>query len=193
MMRAWLYHRVSTLDQNPDAARAELRSAARQLGARVAGSIEETGSGANNTRPGLAKLMRSVRRGDVVIVWKLDRFGRSALDVLTNVRRLQDLGVRFYCSSQGLDIRADGDAMAQLFLTVLAACAEFERSLIQDRTRMGLAAARKRGVKLGRPRAQLPDAGDVAILVEENVCLRQIAKELGTTVWRVRCALDKAK
>lgn len=198
MPRACLYHRVSTLDQNPRAARDELRAAAKRMGAQVVANVEETGSGANNQRPGLARVLQLARAGkvDVVVVWKLDRFGRSALDVLMNVRQLQAAGVRFYCATQGLDVQANGDAMSQLFLTVLAACAEFERTLICDRTRMGLAAARRRGVKLGRPRAQLPEHGaaDVAVLHQQGLSLRQIAAEMGEgwTVWRVRCALASA-
>ena len=85
---AALYHRVSTIDQSPDAARAQLRGAAERYGFAVALDIEETGSGANNQRPGLVQVLDAAQRGaiEAVVVWKLDRFGRSALDLLTNLR-----------------------------------------------------------------------------------------------------------
>jgi DNA invertase Pin-like site-specific DNA recombinase len=95
--RAALYHRVSTVDQNQHAARTELRAAARRLGLRVVLDVRETGSRANNQRPGLVKVLEAAQRGDVnaVLVWKLDRFGRSAFDLLGNIRQLEAAGVRF--------------------------------------------------------------------------------------------------
>ena len=119
--RAALYHRVSTVDQNPDAARAELRGAAERYGFAVALDIEETGSGVNNQRPGLVRVLDAAQRGEIqaVIVWKLDRFGRSALDLLTNLRQLDGAGVRFIALTQGIDTRPGGDAMSRLRLTML--------------------------------------------------------------------------
>jgi len=100
--RAALYHRVSSLDQDPTLARRELLAAAARLGLRASLQVEETGSGARNDRPGLRRVMESARRGDIdaVIVWKLDRFGRSALDVLANIRELEGTGVRFLVTTQ---------------------------------------------------------------------------------------------
>ncbi|TPV94559.1 MAG: recombinase family protein, partial [Myxococcales bacterium FL481] len=117
-LRAALYHRVSTTDQDAAAAQKELRNAAARLGMRVAKNIEETGSGANNNRPGLLQIMHLARRGmiDAVLVWKLDRFGRSALDLLTNLRELESSGVRFIAVTQGIDIRPGGEAMSRLML-----------------------------------------------------------------------------
>src|SRR5438045_1989559 len=100
---AALYHRVSTLDQDVTLAREELRRAARARGYHVPRDldIEEKGSGARNDRPGLQRVLEAARRGKVaaVLVWKLDRWGRSQLDVLTNVKALRDAGVRFICIS----------------------------------------------------------------------------------------------
>jgi len=109
--RAALYHRVSTLDQDPTLARRELRAVAARLGLRVAVLVEEIGSGARNDRPGLRRIIEAARRGeaDAVLVWKLDRFGRSALDVLANIRELENCGVRFIVTTQGIDIRPGGD------------------------------------------------------------------------------------
>ncbi len=123
------YHRVSTVDQNPALARDELHAAATRLGGEVVMAIEEKGSGARNDRPGLQRLLDAARRGnvDAVVCWKLDRFGRSVLDVLANVRALEAAGVRFIVTTQGLDVRPGGDAMSRLILSVLASVAEFER------------------------------------------------------------------
>lgn len=151
-IRTAIYHRVSTLDQDQAGARDELRAAALARGMTVTLEVEETGSGARNDRPGLAKVMDAARRGklDVVIVWKLDRFGRSALDLLANIQILEDAGVRFIAITQSLDIKAGGDAMSKLILTVLSGVAAFERELVRERTRLGLDKARKAGKLLGR-------------------------------------------
>lgn len=160
-MKAALYHRVSTLDQDAKLARDELRGWARRHKARVVLDVEEKGSGANNDRPGLQRVLEAARAGklDVVVVYKLDRWGRSALDVLTNLRELVEVaGVRFVASSQSLDVRPGaGDAMSRLLLQVLASVAEFERDLIRDRTKIGLARARKRGAQIGRKPVPRPD------------------------------------
>jgi putative DNA-invertase from lambdoid prophage Rac len=117
-MRVAVYHRVSTLDQDPAAARAELRAAAKQRGWEVALVVEETGSGARADRPGLKKVMKAALRGQVgaVMAWKLFRFGRSALDVLGLVEDLTDAGAHFVCVSQGLHIKPHGDAMSNLMM-----------------------------------------------------------------------------
>jgi putative DNA-invertase from lambdoid prophage Rac len=92
-LRAAIHHRVSTLDQNAGLARDELHAAAARMGAQVVLDIEGTGSGARNDRPGLQRLMEAARKGklDAVLVWKLDRFGRSALDALANIRATSTL------------------------------------------------------------------------------------------------------
>jgi DNA invertase Pin-like site-specific DNA recombinase len=154
MVRVLTYHRVSTVDQDPTLARAELRAHAARLG-ELAFEIEETGSGARNDRPGLRRVLEAARRGqiDIVLTWKLDRFGRSALDVLGNIRELVEVsGVRFVCSTQAIDIRPGGDPLSRLLLTMLAAVAEFERDLIRERTALGMARARAAGKHVGRPR-----------------------------------------
>ncbi len=191
--RAALYHRVSTVDQNPATAREELRSAAKWYGLRVALEVEETGSGANNDRPGLVRVMEAARRGrvDAVLVWKLDRFGRSALDLLANLRELESSGTRFVSITQGLDIRPGGDAMSRLLLTMLSAIAEFERDLIVERTKLGLEKARKAGKAIGRPRVPRPPRGRVRALKQAGHTWTEIAEQLGCTVWGARQAVKK--
>lgn len=192
MKRAAIYHRVSTVDQDPGAARLELERAAAQRGYSVVLSIEETGSGANNDRPGLLELLAAARRGDLdaVLVWKLDRFGRSALDVLTQIRELETAGVRFVAITQGLDVQPGGDAMSRLLLSVLGAVAEFERDLIRERTRLGLERARARGERLGRPRARGPSP-DLAVHYKGAVgmSIREAAHVLRCSTWALRSSL----
>lgn len=194
-MRAALYHRVSTVDQDAKLARGELRAAAKARGARVVLDVEEKGSGASNDRPEMQRVLEAARRHqiDVVIVWKLDRWGRSILDVLSNVRTLvEDNGVRFVCSSQGLDIRSGGDAVSKMMLTMLAAVAEFERDLISDRTKLGLARARQRGAKIGRPRVARPDVEAVRGVMLKRADaypkppLENVAKHFGCSVHALR-------
>jgi DNA invertase Pin-like site-specific DNA recombinase len=187
-LRVALYHRVSTLDQNPGLARDELRAAAARLGGEVVLDIEETGSGARNDRPGLQRLMEAARRGklDAVMVWKLDRFGRSALDVLANIRDLDVAGTRFIATTQGIDIRPGGDAMSRLILGVLASVAEFERDLIRERTRLGMAKARAAGKRIGRPHADRPDRAEVARLRDQGKSWREVSKALGCSTWAAR-------
>lgn len=187
--RAALYHRVSTLDQNPTLARADLRAAAKRLGYRVVLDVEETGSGAQNDRPGLQRVLRAARRGefDALLVFKLDRAGRSALDLLANIQQLVDLhGVRFMVTSQGLDLEPGGDAISRLLMTVLAAVAEFERDLIRDRTRLGLAAARRRGVRLGRRPLSGPAPAAVLQRRAAGRSWTQVAAEPGCSVGKAR-------
>ena len=188
--RVALYHRVSSADQNKALARRELRAAARRLGLRVVLDIEETGSGSNNDRPGLVTVMEAAARGELeaVMVWKLDRFGRSALDLLMSLRQLDGMGVRFVATSQGLDLRGSADAMSRLLLTMLAAVAEFERDLIVERTRLGLARARANGTALGRPRVRRPSTAKVRALRAEGWTWKEIAEALGCTVWAARQA-----
>ncbi len=186
---AAVYHRVSTLDQNPALARSELRAAAKRLGYRIVLDVEETGSGAQNDRPGFRRVLEAARLGklDALLVFKLDRAGRSALDLLTNIRELVEVhGVRFVVTSQGLDLKPGGDAISRLLMTVLAAVAEFERDLIRDRTRLGLAAARKRGVRIGRRPLPGPPAGAVLERRAAGKSWTNIAADL-------QCSIGKAR
>lgn len=183
-----LYHRVSTRDQDPKLARHELRQAAATRGLRVALDVEERGSGALNNRPGLRRVMDAARRGEVqaVLVWKLDRFGRSSLDVLSNIRHLTDSGVRFVAVTQGLDVKPEGDAMSQLILTVLSGVAEFERSLISERTALAARAARLAGRSWGRRPGPGPEPAEVTALRRKGTSWSEVAARLGCTVAMAR-------
>ncbi len=180
-LRALVYHRVSTLDQDPEGANVDLKRGANIRQMEVSHEVWETGSGARNDRPGLCRVMDIVAKGEVdaVIVVKLDRFGRSALDLLTNINSLTSAGVRFIATSQGIDIKPDADAMSRLMLTMLAAIAEYERDLIRERTRSGLDNAKKRGSQFGRPTStSAPSPEVVTRLRQEGLSWREIANSL---------------
>jgi DNA invertase Pin-like site-specific DNA recombinase len=155
--------------------------------------VEESASGAWNARPGLQRVIEAARLGqiDVVVVWKLDRWGRSSLDVLANIQALADAGVRFVAVSQGLDVKPHGDAMSRLMLTVLAAVAEFERDLIKERTVLGLARARRKGVVLGRPKHKGPSPAKVHALRRQGKSWSVISNELGCSVGVARLRAEE--
>lgn len=193
-LRAALYHRVSTREQNRRLARGELRAAAAARRLRIVLEVEETASGKSSIRPGLARVLEAAQRGaiDVVLVQRLDRWGRSTLDLLANLRRLRSAGVAFIAIAQGLEVRPEHEAVSDLTLTVLAAVAEFERAVIVERTLDGIAAARRAGKRLGRPlgeRAPAPER--VAALRAAGRSWTAIARRLGCTIGSARRALDR--
>jgi DNA invertase Pin-like site-specific DNA recombinase len=194
-LRAALYHRVSTREQNARLARAELRAAAAGRGLRVVLEIEETASGRGSVRPGLDRVLEAAQRGtiDMVLVQRLDRWGRSTLDLLANLRRLRSAGAGFVAIAQGLEVRPEHDAVSDLTLTVLAAVAEFERAVIVERTLDGLAAARRAGKRIGRPLGKSAPAPErVAALRAAGLSWTEIALRLRCTVGSARRALLRA-
>ena len=193
-LRIATYHRVSTSDQNPELAREELRTSAARLGSLVM-EVEEVGSGARNDRPGWQGILDAARRGqiDVVMVWKLDRASRSMLDLLANLDVLQGMSVRFIATTQGLDVRPSGDAMSKLILGVLASVAEFEREVIRERTRLGLAKAKAKGKRLGaRPVLSKQQAAKARELRAAGASWSQVAAGVGCTMTTARRACAAA-
>ncbi len=122
---------------------------------------------------------------------EVDRWGRSSLDVHSNIRALETCGVRFVAVSQGLDVRPGSDAMSHLILGVLASVAEFEREIIRERTRLGLSKARKSGKLLGRPSAKLSPAKaeQVRALRSQGRSWSQVAEQVRCSVWAARCCV----
>lgn len=181
-MKAALYHRVSTVDQDTTLARAELEAAAKARGYEVALSIEETGSGAKKNRPGLLRVLAEAKAGTIqaVIVWKLDRWGRGTIDLLENIRTLKDAGCRFVAITQGIDIKPGADPVGNLLLTMLAGVAEFERELIRERVLLGMAKARREGKRLGRPTVPAPEEqASVMSLRSQGLSWREVGAALG--------------
>jgi DNA invertase Pin-like site-specific DNA recombinase len=136
------YARVSTALQNANLQLDALSDAGCK---RV---FEDHASGARSARPGLHDALDFLREGDVLVVWRLDRLGRSLSDLVTTVNALEDRGVGFVSLTESIDTSTPG---GRLVFHVFASLAEFEKDLIRERTQAGLASARARGRKGGRP------------------------------------------
>ncbi len=170
---------MSTLDQNNELQIAELTRYIAARGWILSEVHQDKMSGARRDRPGLLALMESVRlrRIDVVVVWKLDRFGRSTLDLLDNIRELESCGVRFLATSQGLDTDK-ANPISRFLLTVLGAVGELEREFIGERVRAGISRAKQKGVKFG-PKLKVFNRGRAIELRETGWSIDRIARELG--------------
>jgi len=152
-MNVALYARVSTSDQDCALQLLELRQVARNRGwAIVSEYVDQGWSGRTNDRPALNRLMDALPYGgiDLVLVWKIDRFGRSVADLVRNIQILEAAGVRFCAVSQGIDTD-QSNPTARLQLHILAAVAEFEAELIRERVKAGVEHAKKVGTRSGNP------------------------------------------
>src|SRR5947199_7673388 len=177
MFRARLYARVSTNDQQPVPLQIRaLREYAVRRGWTIALQVKEVGSGASQ-RQLREKLLDAARRReiDVVLVWRLDRWGRSVADLLATLQELQHLGVGFLSLTEALDLTTPaGRAMAGL----LAVFAEFEREILRERVRAGLVHARQNGKKLGRPITAGLHGDQVRKLHRAGVSKSEIARRM---------------
>ncbi|CAE6816039.1 Tn3 family transposase ISYps3 [Paraburkholderia domus] len=190
MSRVFAYCRVSTADQSTENQRREIESAGFAIdGRRV---IEEaiSGSVAANERPGFTKLIDRLEAGDVLIVTKLDRLGRNAMDVRATVEQLESVGVRVHCLALGgVDLTSSAGRMT---MQVISAVAEFERDLLIERTQSGLRRAKAEGKIFGRPAALSVEQREAVLqLLASGVSVASVAKEFSTsrqTIMRVRDA-----
>ena len=189
-MRAALYARVSTHDQQTLGMQVESMSAyINNRSWKAAKQVKDVGSGATY-RPGRESLLKAVRRRevDVVVVWRLDRWGRSLPDLVVTLRELTDLGVGFISLTEALDLTTPtGRAMAGM----VAVFAEFEREILRERVRAGIAQARKEGRPHGRPRTASLKTDAVLRLKAERMSHAEIARRLGigrTSVRRILAA-----
>ncbi len=137
------YARVSTQDQNLDLQNDALKAAGCE------NIYTDKMSGAKTNRPGLEEILGFIRKGDTLVVWKLDRLGRSLKHLIQVMQLLDERGIYFKSVQESLDTSTPG---GKLIFHVFGALAEFERDIIRERTMAGLAAARARGRKGGRPR-----------------------------------------
>ena len=177
MLRAGLYARVSTNDQQTLAMQNRaMREYATRRGWTIAMQIRDVNSGVAR-REGREKLLEAARRRevDLVLVWRLDRWGRSVTDLLATLQELEHLGVGFVSLTEALDLTTPaGRAMAGL----LAVFAEFEREILRERVRAGLAHARHNRKRLGRPATAALHADEVRKLHRNGVSKAGIARRL---------------
>jgi DNA invertase Pin-like site-specific DNA recombinase len=138
------YARISTADQNADLQKDALKKGGCEK------IIAEQISGASTKRPKLERLLASLKSGDTLTVWRLDRLGRSLPHLIEVIRDIEGKGAHFQSLTEGINTTT---AQGRLTFHLMGALAEFERSLIVERTQAGLEAARKRGVRIGRPKA----------------------------------------
>lgn len=140
------YVRVSDADQSEDLQMDALQGVGCEVIYRDHGV-----SGAKTMRPGLDQMMADLMAGDTLTVWKLDRLGRSTIHLLSILDELRERGVHFHAITQGIDTST---AMGRMIFGQLAVFAEYERSLISERTKAGMKAAKARGVHVGRPNSR---------------------------------------
>ncbi len=177
--RVGVYARVSTTDKGQDTELQlkDLRAFAHARGWQVHEEYVDEGlSGMLTTRPALDRLLTACRHRqiDVVLVWRLDRLGRSLKHLIMMLDELKSLGVAFVALHEQIDCTT---ATGQLMLHLLGAFAEFERALIRERVKAGLAHARTKGQRLGRPRLVI-DSARVKALRKDGRSIRQIAQTL---------------
>jgi len=190
-MRVLRSSHTSSGQQDPEMQLRELREYAERRGWEITETYTDTGvSGSKDSRPALNRLMADAcqRKFDAVLVWKLDRFGRSLRHLVNSLAELEALvGAAFISLRDNLDLSTPS---GRLMFQIIGAMAEFERALIQERVRAGLRNARAKGKRLGRPRADLSETR-VAALRASGASLRAIAKELGVGVGTVHRLSDK--
>ena len=161
------YARVSTNDQNLDLQKDALQAAGCER------LFTDTASGAKAERPGLKDALKECRKGDILVVWKLDRLGRSLPHLVETVRDLMAREVGFKSLQESIDTTTSA---GKLIFHIFASLAEFERDLIRERTNAGLSAARARGRKGGRPKGVMDANKQKAALALKNDTSRSVAE-----------------
>ncbi len=195
MSRVFAYCRVSTTDQATQNQSMEIMSAGFAIEAHRLIEESISGSVAAKERPGFIKLIERLESGDILVVTKLDRLGRNAMDVRTTVEQLSSHGVRVHCLALGgVDLTSSAGKMT---MQVIAAVAEFERDLLIERTQSGINRAKAAGKQFGRPPAL--NAIERAAVVERlaaGINITELAREFKTTrqtIMRIREAALKSQ
>lgn len=184
-----IYARVSTDDQNNALQLTELRAYAKRMGWKAVEYTENVSS--MKQRAQFDRLLEDarLRRVDVILVWKLDRFARSMQQLTTSIQLLDSYGVRFIAITQSIDTDQK-NPMSRLIMHIMGAFAEFERNLIVERTRAGMAEAKRAGKHCGRPH-RVFDRTKVQELTAAGFSIREIALQLNvsnTTIHRAQKA-----
>lgn len=174
-----LYARVSTLNgnQDPEMQLSELREYATRRGLRIYEEYVDQGvSGSKESRPALNRLMTDAQkcRFDAILVWKIDRFGRSLKHLVNSLADLSAYGVTFISLRDNLDLSTPS---GRLMFQIIGAMAEFERALIQERVRAGLRNAKAKGKRIGRPRKEV-DSSKVHALRGQGLSWREVSSRL---------------
>lgn len=180
-MKAAIYSRVSTADQNVSMQLDELRIYCERRGFEVADEyVDSAVSGAKESRPSLNCLLADARRRrfDAVLVYRYDRFARSLRQLVNALGEFDALGIHFISLHEGVDTSTPS---GRLVFGIFASIAEFERSLTTERVKSGQAAAKRRGVRFGHPRTEV-DAERLAELRREGLSYADIAKATGLSV-----------
>lgn len=186
-MRVGIYARVSTQDQQTLPLQLEaMRKYARARKWKVVLEVQDIGSGVSE-RKKREQLMRVARRReiDTVVVWKLDRWGRSLHDLVLTLKELADLEVGFVSLTEAIDLNT---ALGRAMAGVLAVFAEFEREMLRERVKAGIAQARKKGRNHGRPRTAMHHEAKIKHLFSQGLPKAEIARRLGigrTSVIRI--------
>ena len=190
MKRAAIYTRISTGEQNSDLQTRELPEFCERRGWQLADTYSDVMTGAKDKRPALDRLMADARRGkfQVVAVWRFDRFARSTSHLLRALEEFAVLGIDFVSVTEAIDTSTPAGRMV---FTVLGAVAELERSIIRERVVAGQRAAKKRGVKFGRPNVAV-DAVRVRRLRNGGLSWRAIAAETGVAKDTLRRSMQAA-
>src|SRR5579864_5535090 len=188
-LRVALYARVSTTNhgQDPEVQLRELRDYCERRGWQVTGEYVDRGiSGSRERRPQLDRLLAECRkrRVDAVVVYRYDRFARSLRQLVNALDEFRSLGIDFVSLHEGVDTSTPN---GRLVFGIFATIAEFERELIRDRVKSGIASARAKGKRLGRPRADV-NSGQIARLRDSGASWRTVARELGISVRTARRA-----
>ncbi|HDR9225548.1 TPA: recombinase family protein [Burkholderia vietnamiensis] len=191
MSRTFAYARVSTSDQTTANQLREIEAAGFSVDKRRVVSESISGSVSADQRPGFAKLLDRMEEGDVLIVTKLDRLGRNAMDVRATVEGMAERGIRVHCLALGgVDLTS---AAGRMTMQVLNAVAEFERDLLIERTHAGIARAKAEGKAMGRPSALSNEQrADVLRELDAGASVAALARRFGTsrqTIMRVRDAV----
>ena len=187
-LRVAIYLRVSTVDQSTEIQQNEITAFVESRGWQIHKTYEDKESGTKANRPALRELLQAVRQRhvDVVVCWKLDRLFRSLKDLVTTLQEFSELGVTFVALRDQIDMTTSS---GRLMTHLLGAFAEFEASLIRERVRAGIANAKRKGVRLGRPRSI--DTEKVIELRQQGLSLSKIAATMGTTKSGVSKVLSK--
>ena len=193
--RVAAYVRVSTGEQNTGAQEKAIRDYVARRGWTLQKVYRDEISGSTNRRPGLDQMMQDCRRGsiDILVVWKFDRFARSLKTLISGLELCRALGIDFVSVTEAVDTSLP---MGEMLFQIIGAVAQFERSLIGERVRSGLAHARAEGKVLGRPPKRKLTRGEIAEIrrqrVQARIPFRTLAQKFGISLWTAHQLCQKS-